>query len=76
MSHLDQMVAYAATVVATGTMPAEMTVRLPEELVSVATSYELAEKMIVEEVEAVVAGQEQKEAAFDLTQWAQHVTAC
>lgn len=54
------MVASYVTVVAAGRMPAETTESLPEELAFVVTASELAEKVIAEEAEVVVAGQEQQ----------------
>lgn len=59
-SHPDLMVASYVTVVAAGRMPAETTESLPEELAFVVTASELAEKVIAEEAEVVVAGQEQQ----------------
>lgn len=60
------MVASAATAVATARMPVETTDNLPGVLVFVVTTSELNEKVIVEEAEVVVAGQEQQEADLDL----------
>lgn len=67
------MAAFVVTVVGAGRKPVEMTENLPEEIVSVVTASELIEKVISEEAEAVAAGLEQQEAAFDLMLRAQHV---